>query len=258
MRNTRRAMTRGPLNWTIDMIVNYTENGWEIISQRAHGLLAAEICSYWKKKQQPSRWIETLIATAEHDDVYHELENDDLLTEQGGPRNFKMTVFSLDNAKRSMQRAESKSAYIALLTARHIRFVHGKEPAAQAKAFCSMLKKKEKHWLSVAQSTVAEVDRSYALLQFCDAFSLLICQQLVQPEQRMLEISTGPDGLPYEMQGLAADCITVKPWPFDLDAFELRYEIRTLKQLKFNTIEQFRLAFEDALPITRTLKINKV
>jgi hypothetical protein len=53
------------------MIVNYIEPGWQIITQRSHGLLAAQICAQWKNNNQPKRWVETLIATAEHDDVYN-------------------------------------------------------------------------------------------------------------------------------------------------------------------------------------------
>jgi hypothetical protein len=30
------------------MIVNYTEAGWEIVTQRAYGLLAAQIAQQWK------------------------------------------------------------------------------------------------------------------------------------------------------------------------------------------------------------------
>ncbi len=35
------------------MIVNYTEIGWEIILQRAHGSLAAQIAAHWKKEERP-------------------------------------------------------------------------------------------------------------------------------------------------------------------------------------------------------------
>ena len=67
------------------MIVNYTEQGWEIITQRAHGLLAVQIAMQWRIKDRPERWVETLIAIADHDDAQTELEDDDLLTPQGGP-----------------------------------------------------------------------------------------------------------------------------------------------------------------------------
>ncbi|MDB4999689.1 MAG: hypothetical protein JWR76_766, partial [Mucilaginibacter sp.] len=61
------------------MIVNYTEQGWEIITQRAHGLLAAQVAMQWRKKDRPNRWVETVIAIADHDDAQTELQANDLL-----------------------------------------------------------------------------------------------------------------------------------------------------------------------------------
>lgn len=57
------------------MFTRYTEDGWEIILQRNHALLAAQICAHWKTSNQPKQWIETLIACADHDDASNELEN---------------------------------------------------------------------------------------------------------------------------------------------------------------------------------------
>jgi hypothetical protein len=95
------------------MIVNYSPTGWEIITQRSHGLLAAQICAQWRSDDQPERWVETLIATAEHDDVYNEFENENLLNENGGPVHFEATGFEKDYCQRLMGMAETKSAYIA-------------------------------------------------------------------------------------------------------------------------------------------------
>ncbi len=234
------------------MIVNYTESGWQIITQRSHGLLAAQICAHWKKDKQPSRWIETLIATAEHDDVYNEFENDNLLNDQGGPVNFKNTDFELSYGERLIAMAETKSAYIALLISRHIQFVHGKDPKAQK--FISNLITKEKSWTKFAHTSKREVDRSYALLEFCDAFSLLICQGLVQPEQRKIEISNGPDGKIYDMHS-RGERLIVFPWPFETNLFSVTYESRTLSALTFQSTAQFRRAVEQAEVVTHVIKI---
>ncbi|RYD69722.1 MAG: DUF3891 family protein, partial [Sphingobacteriales bacterium] len=127
------------------MITTYTENGWQIITQRSHGLLAGQICARWKLSNQPDRWIETLIATAEHDDVFNEFERNPLIDENGAPINFKETSFDLDASTRLLDMALTKSRFIALLISRHIRFTHGDDPLA--KEFISNLKKQEKHWL---------------------------------------------------------------------------------------------------------------
>ena len=55
------------------MIANYTENGWQVVTQRAHGILAAQFAYHWKKSERPDRWVETLLAIAEHDDAEVEL-----------------------------------------------------------------------------------------------------------------------------------------------------------------------------------------
>ncbi|MES2456322.1 MAG: DUF3891 family protein [Bacteroidota bacterium] len=234
------------------MIVNYTESGWQIITQRSHGLLAAQICAHWKRDNQPGRWVDTLIATAEHDDVYNELENEDILNKNGGPVNFKQTAFNHTHAQRLMDLAETKSSYIALLTARHIQFVHGED--VKAKSFISKLKKQEKNWIQVSGSSSEEVGRGYELLEFCDAFSLLICQGLIQPEHRKIEISEGPDGKAYEMHA-SGEGIVVHPWPFDEDSFLVSWESRTISKLSFANVAEFRAAFSGTSAVSHQLKL---
>ncbi len=225
------------------MIVNYTEAGWQIITQRAHGLLAAQICARWKKENQPLRWMETLIATAEHDDVYNEFENEDLLNENGGPVNYKMTAFRRSDAEKLLDMAITKGRYVALLIAKHISFVHGEDP--EGKVFCAEIKKNEPRWLREAKTTKEEVNASYELLEFCDALSLLICQGMIQPEQRKIEISNGPDGKPYSLYSGVHNELIVADWPFEVPEFKVSYESRLVKQLAFPDVKTFRTAFFD-------------
>lgn len=234
------------------MIVNYTESGWQIVTQRSHGLLAAQICAHWRKDRQPIRWVETLIAAAEHDDVYNEWENDELLNEAGGPVNFKHTNFKQELGERLIGMAETKSAYIALLISRHIQFVHGADP--KAKGFVADLKKWESGWLKAAGVRGQEVDTAYELVEFCDAFSLLICQGLVQPEGRKIEISKGPDGRAYEMHASGVGLI-VDPWPFEIDSFVVSWESRTVSQLSFANVAEFRQAVMKAQVVSQQLKL---
>lgn len=210
-------------------------------------LLAAQICAHWKKNNQPGRWVETLIATAEHDDVFNELENDNLLNDQGGPIDFKETSFDLTLSKRLIGMAETKSTFTALLISRHLQFVHGSDP--KAKAYIKELRKRESSWIKVAGCAKEEVGRAYDLLEFCDAFSLLITQGLVQPENRKIEISNGPDHTAYQMHaGISG--LVVTPRPFDIPSFVVSYESRTMAQLSFNSTSEFRAAFLQA-EITR-------
>lgn len=223
------------------MIVNYTEAGWLIITQRSHGLLAAQICAQWDKRKQPNRWVETLIATAEHDDAHHEMEQENLLEETGGPKNFKAIPFEAAYCEKLLNLALSKGRYIGLLISRHIQFLYAQDP--KATAYCTDLKKREKQWLKEAHATKEEIAKSYELLEFCDALSLLICQQAVQPEHRAIEISKGPDGKSYQLRAADSKRLIVSPWPFEKDSFTVNFESRLLEQLTFKDTKEFKSIF---------------
>lgn len=236
------------------MIVNYTDNGWKIITQRSHGLLAGQICAQWKKSDQPARWLETLIATAEHDDVYNEFEDSGLLTASGGPKNFVMTRFEKEYASRLMNMALTKGRYIGLLIARHMNFLYSADP--EGRRFCAELKKHEATWMKEAKATVQELEASYRLLEFCDAFSLLICQDMVQPEGRRMEISDGPDGKFYELFSDERGALIVDSWPFEVPEFEVSYESRLVEPLVFKSEVEFRKALRESPVVVNELTLR--
>lgn len=238
------------------MIVTYTKTGWAIIAQRCHGLLAAEICARWKLQDQPKRWVETLIACAGHDDIYIEFEAGPLLSDKGGPLNFNMGSgsFTEEPSQRLMDMAITRSSFIALLTARHIAFTHSADP--KAKNFLSKLKKQEKNWMKTANTTANEVAKAYDLFELCDAFSLLICQNMLAPKQRKLEISSGPDGIKYFVV-TEGENLQVSPWPFEVDEFEVSYEVRNLPQLVFKSDTEFKKILHETVPQRITLTLKK-
>ncbi|KQR67729.1 DUF3891 family protein [Pedobacter sp. Leaf176] len=237
------------------MIVAYEEQGWKVITQRAHGLLAGQICAQWKLTDQPERWVETLVATTEHDDVFNEFERNPLIDDNGAPINFKETRFDLDCSTKLINMALTKSRFIALLIGRHIQFTHGSDPLA--KQFIANLKKQEPKWLKEAGVTEKSLDMAYELLEFCDAFSLLICQSQIPPEGRRVEISSGPDGTPYVLYQ-KEEVIRVEPWPFATDHFSVLFEARTIKKLKFRNDAEFRAKLKSSAIDTYTLKISKL
>ena len=240
------------------MIVNYQEEGWQIISQRSHGLLAGQICFQWKAANRPERWVETIIATTEHDDVFNEFNNDKvLLNENGGPVNYAMRTFDLEKCNELLSLALSKSRYVALLTARHMRFLYENEESKEAVKYCRELEKLEEVWIKEAGFKNSDVTRAYEILEWCDALSLLICQQLIQPENRKIEISTGPDNRHYELWSTGENELSVSPWPFETDAFTIYYESKTLPQLKFKSVTEFRKHLETTVPQFHTYKIKK-
>ena len=235
------------------MIVNYTEAGWELITQRAHGILAAQLAQHWKKKGRPQRWTETLLAIAEHDDAMIELDGEHLLTEAGGPLNFTMKHFELEHCRRLSLFTQSKSRYIALLTSMHMDFIYRSDmqhdPAA--KAFLAEQRTLQARWRKELGISKEEAERTYAFMEWCDAFSLLLCQRAVQPESRAIEISRGPDGEKYELLQVGEGQLTLAPWPFEESSFEVGFESRTIAQLQFNSSDELRAHFM-AAPVNET------
>jgi hypothetical protein len=230
------------------MIVNYGEKGWEVITQRAHGLLAMQLAMEWKKARRPSRWIETLMAIAEHDDAEVELDGEELLTPSGGPLNFTMKRFDLDHCSKVRQLSITKSRYIALLTSFHLNFLYQKEAKTNktAAGFLREQHRLQQQWLKELGISMEEIKRVYSLLEWCDAFSLILCRQLIQPESRAIEISKGPDAVPYELYQLDKNKLTVCPWPFESQKFEVRYESRLIEQIRFAGSADFRKCFYQA------------
>lgn len=243
------------------MIVNYTEQGWEIITQRAHGLLAAQVAMHWRKKERPERWVETLIAIAEHDDAQTELQGDDdaLLTPQGGPVDFKMKKFEPEHCRRLHDFSISKSRYIALLTSMHMHFLYAREIDTNplVKPFLAEQEKLRAKWLKELNITQKEIDRIYGLMEWCDAFSLLLAQHEVQPESRQVEVSQGPDSKQYKLMQNPNGSLTVKPWPFEEKKFTLNLETRVIGMLQFDSEDQFRQELVDAQVIEKQWVMEK-
>jgi len=230
------------------MIVNYKEDGWEIITQRAHGLLAAQIAMHWNMKERPARWTETLLAIAEHDDAEVEPEGKNLLTKQGGPLNFAMRSFELEHCERLSRFSITKSRYIALLTSMHMEFLHKKEEQTnkEAKKFLLEQRKMQAAWRLELQLEEETVKKIYSFMEWCDAFSLLICQNQIQPEQRSVEISQGPNGKKYQLYQVDKNKLTIDPWPFEPSSFKVYFESRLINQLQFKDTLEFKEAFNKA------------
>lgn len=241
------------------MIVNYTERGWEVITQRAHGLLASQLAFHWKASERPDRWMETLLAIAEHDDAEVELGGENLLTTAGGPLNFSMKNFDLKHCQDLALLTQTKSRYIALLVSMHMEFLYKKEEAVNKEAhrFLGEQRQLQAKWLKELTIKKQEAQRIYHLLEWCDAFSLLLCQRQIQPEKRGIEISTGPDRKAYSLFQTSDGLLCVTPWPFETDHFTVCFESRQIGQLQFDSSAAFRKAFIDAPVIDNSYLIAK-
>lgn len=239
------------------MIVNYKEEGWEVITQRAHGIVAAALAAQWKASERPGRWLETILAVAEHDDAENELDGETLITAAGGPLNFAMKNFDGAKCRKLASLTITKSRYIALLSSMHMTFLYEKDAATdpEAKAFLKEQAALQERWRKELSLAKEESLRIYDLMEWCDALSLLICKGDLQPEERRVEISTGPDKKEYYLVQTGEDTLAVDPWPFETRSFTVQYEYRTLKQVQFKSTPEFREAFIGAQPKERTWRL---
>jgi len=228
------------------MIVTSHQKGWKIINQRSHGLLAAMLAYQYDIDLPNDIMVPALIAIAEHDDGVEETKQTKNLTGAGAPRHFKVS----DDSKKTdltqlvnvMEISSSKSELNALLTSLHIKFLYDRGPDREDKHLDAFLKELEKNRKDILKHLWIDkkyAERLYRLFEWCDAFSLLICMDKIQPEGRKMEISLSPDADMNQTFYKASKEITVEPWVFKTDTFKVFYEYKIVEQLKFNSIEEF-------------------
>lgn len=230
------------------MIVTSTQTGWRVIHQQAHGLLATQLALQWIPKKRPVRWVETLVALSEHDDGQDKWEGRNHLTDAGAPLDFKVLEYSVDQAKQMIQIGLEKSRWNALMLSMHATFLYeekrGEDPALDE--FLDQQKTNQVKWRKQAGATVTEVRYAYDFLQWCDALSLVLCQDLFPIDERRLEVSQGPDGTPYYGFKRKDGSIGLEPWPFMENKVEVHVESFLLTQLAFQDDKELYNALNDA------------
>lgn len=257
------------------MIVNQTETGWEIIYQRAHALLAGQIAAHWQVSQRPTRWFETLAAITQHDDSGREWEDEDQLTPAGAPMDFRLGGGpALVQPREVTTNAQYQGRWVALLTSMHMSFLYEpmRDSDAEIAAFLDEQRANQERWRKELKVSKVEVNGAYAIMQWCDALSLILCQRQLPTGGRAIEISAGPDGTRYDailqesdsVKGKAATdgskpgstqvTLTVQPWPFEDEEFSVSIEATYLDQLVFrsNAALQAALRAGKIAPITWT------
>ncbi|MBK0382721.1 DUF3891 family protein [Pedobacter sp. SD-b] len=238
------------------MIVISHSKGWKIINQHAHGLLAAMLAYQYDIDLPNEIIVPTLIAIAEHDDGIAETADDKSLTDAGAPRHFMLSNESKkSNLKQQfnvMEIASSKSQLNALLTSMHINFLFGdkEEKDKKLEKFLNDQDINRKRILKDLNIDKKYAERLYRFVEWCDAFSLLICMDEIQPEGRKMEISRSPDGDMNQVFYKGKNEICVEPWVFKNNNFKVFYEYKVVEQLKFNSIEEFNKVFKE-IPVQR-------
>ena len=237
------------------MIVTSHNDGWKISTQRSHGLLAAMLAFQFEIDLPNEIIVPTLITIADHEDGVAETKELKNITDAGAPRHFLVEDGSvkteLKQYQNVMELATSKSQINALLTSMHLDFIFSDHVYGADKKMDTFLKDQEKNRKELRKNlnfVNQFAKRLYRLVQWCDAFSLLICMDKIQPEGRKMEISESPDGLINQVFYKEDNVITVTPWPFKKDRFTVFYEYKIIEKLKFTSIEEFDQIYTSTVP----------
>ncbi|MCY7309549.1 MAG: DUF3891 family protein [Chitinophagaceae bacterium] len=235
------------------MIVSSHQKGWKIITQRSHGLLAAMIAHQYDIDLPDEIMIPALIAIAEHDDGVHETLASQNLTDADAPRNFTVddgnSKTDITPMLSLMEIASSKSQLNGLLASLHVKFLYDGDKRKTDQRLDNFLKDQEEYRTSVLKNlniSKKYANHLYRLLEWSDAFSLLICLDKIQAKERKMEISQSPDGDMNTVHYKINKDICVEPWPFKSISFEVFYEFKILDQLQFKSIQIFNEVYKDA------------
>jgi len=234
------------------MIVKHCEEGWEIISHYAHGLLSGKIASQLKQKWMPEHWVDVLTGIIEHDDHLLDFEERNYLTENGTPRDFTMEggtdSETVERAERVFANAMQKSQMVALLTGRHLGFLYEKlaEDHAPMKKFLKDIKDLRKGQRKLYGLNQKDENHLYDLMLFSDRCSLILCQDKIPAVGRKIEINKTIENERYYLSRKEDDSLTIEPWPFEKSTFQLTFEIRILDRPTYKNNKELEEALDKA------------
>lgn len=232
------------------MIVNTTNEGWEIFSHSAHGLLAGNIANHLAEKFKHENWIATLTAIIEHDDRQLNFEEKNYLTEIGTPLDFldehRTTHDILSRSQRLLDEAQKKSTWVAIFIMHHLQFIYSEDAKESKKVskFLSNLEAKKKNFMSNYKLSSSDVDSIYQIMVFADRCSLIMCQNGIPSLGRKLEINTSIGGKTYFIMQNEAEQVKIEPWIFEPSKFKITCEYKLLEKSSFSSNKQFETELE--------------
>ncbi|WP_373652661.1 DUF3891 family protein [Schlesneria sp. DSM 10557] len=221
------------------MIVKSVETGWEVVYQAAHALLAGKIATQLRQLPAVHYWPETLAALFEHDDHKTSFGKNVYLTSLGAPKDFTQFRFTAkERAREVSRRIENgyrKHRWIGLLAARHAEELYRSEKISPSlRALIDDEIERRAAILHELGTTKAALESAYAVLQWCDRISLILCQGAIPAMHRRIEIAP-LENQRYQMWQRPDNTVAIEPWPFSAKIFVEHVEVRTLQQLIFTS-----------------------
>ncbi|GHA66292.1 DUF3891 family protein [Pontibacter akesuensis] len=241
------------------MIVNPIPEGWEVIYQQAHGMLAAQLAYYLQPELQCGHWVETLVAIANHDNRQRTWRGKDGLTPAGAPADFTLQPNTLEQARALMDAVRFQSRWAAMLTSMHMSYLYESRrgESKETNAFLDAQQELQKNCRQSLRISHKQAARAYAIMQWSDRLSLILCRNELPADARELEITTGPDAQVYFVKQLENEQITITPWPFTPKQLEVQVEYRVLEQLQFKDDAELAQALQQAEVRYKTWRFSK-
>ena len=246
------------------MIILLTDTGWDVIYQPAHALLASKFAYYWRRSERSPYWPELLAAIAQHDNHQRGGAGEVALTDAGAPQGFTVSsgeseISSLEQPRMVIAESLYQGRYVALLVSMHMSVLY--EPkrgeSKELDAFLDEQQDNQAKWRRALKVKKAQAERDYRVMIWCDRCSLILCQSQVPANNRQLEVQLTPQGEPSFLWQREDETLSVTPWLFEPDEFEISVEVSKLAQLEFASEEALELALEEATIEVKTWRFVK-
>ncbi|HET6423398.1 MAG TPA: DUF3891 family protein [Planctomycetaceae bacterium] len=244
------------------MIVVNVESGWQIMYQSAHALLAGRLATELCQLPKAPFWPETLAAIVDHDDHKESFGKNLYLTDLGAPKDFTQVRFTarerFEEVQRRIEHGFRKHRWMGLLAARHAEELYRDQKVSKKLADLLLAERKRRTvLLQEMKSTEKALETAYAVLQWCDRTSLMLCQDEIPAMHRRIEIASLDDDQRYELWRREDETIAVDPWPFRADQFEVQSEVRTLSQLTFSSDRELERCLKNCAVTVRSWTFQK-
>jgi hypothetical protein len=221
------------------MIIIDDGKNWQIIFQRSHAQLAADIAynihSEYHPKEVP--FPSLLTAIADHDDGRQQWEGRLHITAGGAPMDYRQQPLHLkiEQANKSITNSQYRSPWIGLLTSMHQVYLYEKF-AKENQKVAEFIEKQEDYQERMQKllSIKPEIQReAYSFMKLCDEMSLILCEERLDSlnnKQKIGNLQLLNNCYIYKKE---QDIYTLQPWFFKDGLLNLSVFIFKVPKEKF-------------------------
>ncbi len=256
------------------MIVRDDGDHWQVVMQSDHARLAGDIARAWGDTgahPAPVRADSVIRACEHHDDGWLSWERMPVRDADGGPKTFFTVPANrqMDFYRGVIATLDDVDPYAALLTTMHACGLYGEDlgwtmnPLApefrqDGDRFVAEYAPQRSERIAAVDTTAAELNYDYNLLQVVDRISLHFCMRPDDGGQTIQRI-VGVDGTeqPLTLAPVAPGVLSLAPFPFRGDEVECALTRRILLKQDFADDEALRRQLAETVPEPRWLHLQR-